>query len=144
MINHCSSEDGVTILHRILQNFMDQILENWLPVSSFSIISFNSVLQASDVALLYSQQITLGQVHALPDNGMRTFRPRCHTHTQVYVVICKICNIMHLIRHPYFWHPYFQHTIPTHLAVSGRDRILLCMCQKQRTFSASETQLTGQ
>jgi hypothetical protein len=47
------------------------------------------VLQHQIQSLLYRQQITLGQVNVFLDNGMETFRTRCHTHTQVYVLIYK-------------------------------------------------------
>jgi hypothetical protein len=104
-IHHCPSENGVTSSASHLSTFhgpnfgklaaCELLLNNFLQLRE---LCFKHQMQA----LLYRQQITLGQVHVLLDNGMRTFRQRCHTHTQVYVVICKICNIMHLIRHPCF------------------------------------------
>jgi hypothetical protein len=76
---------------------MDQVLEDRLPVNmdNTELLLLNKLPQLRELcfkhqiqSLLYLQQITLGQVNVFLDNGMRTFRTRRHTNTQVYVLIC--------------------------------------------------------
>jgi hypothetical protein len=96
---------------------MDQVLEDGLPVSmdNSELLLLNKIPQLSELcyrhqiqSLLYLQQITLCQVNAFLDNGMRTFRTRCHTQTQVYVLICKTSDETNLIRHPCFLNKRYQ------------------------------------
>jgi hypothetical protein len=68
-------------------------------------------------SLLYRQQITLVHVNVFLDNSMRTFRTRCHTHTQVYVLICKTSDKMNLKRHPCSFNMRYQPTMQFQLFV---------------------------
>jgi hypothetical protein len=77
---------------------MDQVLEDRLSVSmdKTELLLLDKLPQLRELyfkhqiqSLLYLQQITLGQVNVFLDIGMRAFRTRCHTHTQVYLQTAK-------------------------------------------------------
>jgi hypothetical protein len=100
---------------------MDQVLEDRLPVSmdNTELLLLNKLPQLRELcfkhqiqSLLYLQQIILGQVNVILDNGMRTFRTRRRTNTQVYVLICiHTSDEMNLIRHPCFFNIRYQPTL---------------------------------